>query len=184
MARDVDNVWVGADGRAYFGLTTVTAPTDATTTLSTDFAELGWVSEDGLTEGASEQYTEIKTWDGTVARKILTSSERTFQLTLLETNENTLEFYYSGDTVEAIAGGSKIEITTPSSVRWSMVFDVVDGANTCRIYLTNCEVSGRGDVVYKNGEPVGYNVTVTAYPDTDGVVATKFYDVDYSATAS
>ena len=184
MAREVDNVWVGADGRAYFGSTTATAPTNATAALAGEWAELGWISEDGLTEAASESYNEIKAWDGTVARKVLTSSERTFALTFLESNEHTLEFYYSGDVVAAISGGSKIEVTTPSRVQWSMCFDVVDGSNTCRIYAANVEVTGRGDVVYKNGEAVGWNITVTAYPDTNGVVFTKFFDVDLSDTES
>lgn len=185
MARDVDNIWVGADGRAYFcAAAAAVAPTDATSAVSGVFAELGWISEDGLTEAVSESYNEIKSWDGTVVRKVLTGSERTFKMTFLETNENTLELYYSGDTVEAIAGGSKIDITTPSSVRWAFVVDVVDGDNTVRIYLENAEVTGRGDVVYKNGQAVGYEVTVTAYPDSNGVVGSKFFSDDYSDTAS
>ena len=32
----------------------------------------------------------------------------------------------------------------------------------------------RGDVVYKNDEAIGYEVTITCYPDQNGVKAYKY----------
>jgi hypothetical protein len=56
---------------------------------------------------------------------------------------------------------------TPATTggRKSFVIDVVDGSDLLRIYIPEGEVSEVGDVVYASGEPIGYEVTVRAYPN-------------------
>jgi hypothetical protein len=46
-----------------------------------------------------------------------------------------------------------------------------DGSDLIRIVVPDGQVVERGDVVYKNDTPIGYQVTVTAYPDASGVKA-------------
>jgi hypothetical protein len=182
MARDVDAVYVGADGRGYVAPRGTSAPTSASSTLNAAFKELGWIHEDGLTEAANADSAEIKAWDGTTVRKVMTGSEFTFQVKFLETNEQTLELYYSGSAVAANTGQSKIDVKAPTGDRRAFVFDVLDGSHVVRIYIADGEVTERGDIVYANGEAIGYEVTITAYPDTNGTSFTKFFDEDFTAS--
>lgn len=183
MARDVDAVYVGADGRGYVAPRGTSAPTSASATLNAAFKELGWLHEDGLVEAANADSAEIKAWDGTTVRKVMTSSEFTFQVKLLETNEHTLELYYSGSAVATDGGtGSKVDVKAPESDRRAFVFDVLDGAHVARIYIPDGEVTERGDITYANGEPIAYDVTITAYPNSNGVSFTKFFDEDFTAS--
>jgi hypothetical protein len=183
MARDVDAVYVGADGRGYVAPRGTTGPTSAAATLNALFKELGWLHEDGLTEAANADSAEIKAWDGTTVRKVMTSSEFTFQLKFLETNKHTLELYYSGSDVSGDGGtGSKIAAKGPENDRRSFVFDVLDGDHIARIYIPDGEVTERGDISYANGEAIAYEVTITAYPDSTGVSFTKFFDKDFTAS--
>jgi hypothetical protein len=173
MARSADSVWVGADGRAYVAPTGTTAPTNATAALSATYKEIGWISEDGIVEGVSEDYNEIKGWDGSVVRKVRTSSDRTLKFTALETNATVLDLFYAGSTVAA--DGKKITIGSSSSAKKMFVFDVLDGDSICRIVVANGEVTERGDVTHANGEGTAYEFTITAYPDSNGVTMTKLY---------
>ena len=182
MARDVDAVLVGADGRGYVAPLATSAPTNASATLNAAFKELGWIHEDGLVEAANADTAEIKAWDGTTVRKVMTGSEFTFQVRFLETNEETLELYYSGSAVAANSGQSKIEVKAPTNDRRSFVFDVLDGSKVTRIFIPDGEVTERGDITYANGEAISYEVTITAYPDSDGVSFVKFFDEDFTAS--
>lgn len=183
MARDVDAVYVGADGRGYVAPRGTSAPTSASATLNAAFKELGWLHEDGLVEAANADSAEIKAWDGTTVRKVMTSSEFTFQVKLLETNEETLELYYAGSTVAADdSTGSKVDVKSPDNDRRAFVFDVLDGPHVARIYIPDGEVTERGDITYANGEAIAYDITITAYPNSDGVSFTKFFDEDFTAS--
>lgn len=181
MARNVANVWVGADGRAYVAPTGTSAPANASASWSGAWAELGWTSEDGLTEGQNEQYSEIKGWDGTVLRKVLTSTEKTFQLTFQEINKHVLELYHSNSTVEWISGGSQLDVATPSNDLRAFGFDIADGDRVVRVVIPSGEVTARGDITYKNDQAIQAQVTITAYPDENGVTATFLFTEDYSS---
>jgi len=65
----------------------------------------------------------------------------------------------------------------PSSTggRQSFILDVVDGAELLRTYIPQGEVTEVGDVVYASGSAIGYEVTITAYPDTTLGASAKTY---------
>ena len=56
----------------------------------------------------------------------------------------------------------------------AFVLNVVDGAEIIRLYVGNGELTERGEVPYQSGEAVMYPVTITAYPDDNGNLMTKF----------
>lgn len=178
MSRDATQVAVGADVRAYVGPTGSTAPSNASSTPDAAFKDLGWVNEDGLTEASTISTSDIKGTDGTVLRRVITDQGKSFKLTFLESkNTNVLGLYYGSATTITGATGPVTTISVKAKTRdlRAFVFDVVDGDDIVRLYTDNAEVTSTGDIVYNaKGDPVGYEVEVTVYPDTSGLFFKKF----------
>jgi hypothetical protein len=173
MATTAENVRVGTTGAIYVGDVAATAPTGATSAL-TGFTELGYVSADGVTETRDRSTNQIRAWQNSdLVREVVTEATATFQCMLLETTLETLAAYY-GSTVDIEDGSIEIDPSATGG-RQSFVIDLVDGADAIRTYIPAGEILSVGEQVYQNGEPVGYDVTITAYASASGFSFKKFY---------
>lgn len=163
MSLDSSNVRVAVTGAVSVGATTATAPTGTSGAL-TGFTDLGYVGEDGVTETRDRASDSIKGWqNGATVRTVVTEGTLTYQFVMLETKKETVELYYGTTVTEAAAEGNFVIVPTATGGRKSFVIDVVDGAELERVYIAEGEVTEVGDKVYANGEPIGYDVTITAY---------------------
>jgi hypothetical protein len=163
---DSTKVRVAVSGEVLVGATTAAAPT-GTAGTTVGFQALGFVSEDGVTETRERSSDTIKAWqNAATVRTIITDATLTFGLTLIETNPDTVELYYGVDVTPGVADGSFVVIPAATGGRKSFIIDVIDGAELIRTYVPSGEVTEVGDKVYASGEPVGYEITITAYPDT------------------
>lgn len=166
MATDSSKVRVAVTGAVSVGATTAAAPTGTSGTL-TGFNDLGLISEDGVTETRDRSTDDIKAWqNGATVRTVVTDGTLTFNFTLLETKKETVELFYGTTVTAAASDGSFVVVPTATGGRKSFVLDVVDGAELIRVYVPQGEVTEVGDRVYSNGEPIGYEVTITAYADS------------------
>ena len=148
------------------GATTATAPT-GTAGTTTGFTGLGFVSEDGVTETRDRSSDDIKAWqNATTVRTVITDATLTYSFTLIETKKETVELYYGTTVTAAVAEGDFVIVPANTGGRKSFIIDVVDGAELIRTYIPQGEVTEVGEKVYASGEPIGYEVTITAYPDT------------------
>ena len=85
MATNSDNVLVGVTGAIYKAPAGTTLPTSAYAALDVAFKELGFVTEEGVTEAQLTQVTNLRAWqNGTVVRKVQTEHDVTYQFTLME----------------------------------------------------------------------------------------------------
>ena len=174
MALTSANVRVGVTGSVYKAPTGTTAPTDTGTALAAGFVDQGYISDGGVSESRSVTSQDIKAWqNGEVVRTVVTDGKVTYSFTLIETTEAVLEAYYGTTATLGATEGSITVAPTTTGGRSSWVFNIVDGTNLLRIYVAEGEITEWGDIQYASGEPIGYQVTVTAYP-VAGVVATKF----------
>lgn len=171
-------VRVGITGEVNVAPVGTAAPTNSTSALNASFVGLGYVSEDGVTESWDDSVDTIKAWQNNqVVRAVTTDSVATFQFVLIETKGKTQELYYKGSTIAVVGAGQwKIDVKGAQSDPRAWVIDVLDGTKHYRIYIATGEVTERGAIVYSNGEPIGFDVTVTAYADANGVLFTKFSD--------
>lgn len=166
-------VRVGTTGAFYVGATSAAAPTTATGTL-TGFTALGYTSMDGVTETRDRSTNQIRAWQNSdLVREVVTESTATFQTMLLETSTATLAAYY-GATLNATNGSIEVDPSATGG-RKSFVIDVIDGADAIRTYIPSGEILSVGEQVYQNGEPIGYDITVTAYVGSGGFAFKKFY---------
>jgi hypothetical protein len=170
MPVDAGNVRIGiadsSTGGVYSGIIGTVLPTTATASLAGGFIQLGYISEEGVTQHVGQDTQTIVAWQGAaVVRKIQTSHELTYQFVMIETNDATLEEYYGNHA----AGTS--EITGDVLAHKSYVIEMADGTDLLRVVIPDGQPIDLADVVYRNNEVIGYGVTVSAYPDTNGVKA-------------
>jgi hypothetical protein len=172
MALDSSNVRVAVTGVISVGTAAAAAPTNGTSALGTGWADLGYAGEDGVTETRDRSTNTIRGWqNGDVLREVVTEASVTYQTVLVETKKETVELYYGG-TVDN-ATGSLVIVPASTGGRKKFVLDIIDGDEYVRAYIPEGEVVEVGDQVYANGEPIGYDVTIRAYPsstilDADG----------------
>lgn len=175
MSLNANAVRVAITGAAYVAPPGTTMPTDSEAVWPTGVTDVGWISDDGITESNSSDTTEIKGWQGgQTVRKVISSSEMTFKFTCIETSKTVLELYHKGSKVITTDGKSVLAIKAPGPDRRMFGFDVIDGDSHVRIVVPDGEVTETGDITYKSDEAIAYELTVTAYPGPDGTVAIKY----------
>jgi len=164
MALDATKVRVAVTGVVSKGLTSATAPTSEAVAL-TGFTDLGFVGEDGVSYTAAGEgdTTPIKAWqNGQTVRTIRSATEEnpSWTFTLLETKLETVETYFGATVTQTASNGTYNIDTTTVRGYDSYVIDVVDSAELIRVYIPKGIVTEVGDLVYANGEPIGYEVTI------------------------
>lgn len=164
MALNSANVRVAVTGALSVAPVGTTAPADSVAALNAAFKDLGYVSDDGVTETRGRSTNTIRGWQNAdVVREVVTESDFKLQATLIETKKETVELFY-GSTVSGVDGSVLVKPSVTGG-RKAFVLDVVDGTELIRIYIPQGEVTEVGDTVYASGEPIGFEVTITGYPD-------------------
>lgn len=179
---DAELARLGVTGALRTGPLGSTLPTSMTP-WAAPIVNLGYISDDGITESRSEDRTEFTSWQSlTPIRTEVTTRQVTFQTTLWETNWNTISLYY-GVGIEDVTldetGTIDVVIFDEKGKpkRDLRVFgiDVVDDIYARRAIIPYGEVTERGDIVYKSDTLIGYEVTLTAYAGADGVSVRRMF---------
>lgn len=189
--NNTENVSTGkgkVSGYAYVAPKSATAPTDATTALPSDFVNLGYINEDGLTNSIETDIENKTDWNGDTVLTVTTSREETFGFTLMETKGAVLKEVFGDDNVDVTAQSGdtpeKIVAKGKNSEREEKiyVFEVVLTNNRVeRIVVPKGKVTEIGEITYQSGENLGYELTVTALPDTDGNTSYRYITTVTSA---
>lgn len=146
-------------------------PTDATTALNQAFKNLGYVSEDGVTNSDERSTDDIKAWGGDTVNTVQTEKKDTFKYTLIEAlNVEVLKEVYGDSNVSGkLETGITIKSNSKELDPHSIVIETVLTDNALkRIVLPNAKVTEVGEITYGDSDNVGYETTVTCYPDGSG----------------
>lgn len=151
-------------------------PKNAKEALNAAFKGLGYVSEDGLTNSVETDSEEVKAWGGDTVLKLSTSRTETFSWTFIQAlDEDVLAEVYGAANVTTSADGIKVLHNATELPRRSYVIEMLmTGGRIKRIVIPNAQITEVGEISYKDGEPVGFEVTLTAFPDTDGNTVTEY----------
>lgn len=158
-------------GAVSVAATSVTLPTDATTALASGFTSLGYVSEDGVTNENSPSSDDIKAWGGDIVMTLLAEKPDRWKMTLIEAlNIDVLKVVYGDANVSGtLANGITVNAKAAQPIAHAYVIDMVmtNGA-VRRVVLPEAYVAEVGEIVYKDNEAVGYEVTLLCVPDASG----------------
>jgi len=169
------DVRVAVTGGVYTAPAGTAVPTTVSGALNGAFEELGYLSEEGVTQTIDESTTRIKAWqNGDTVRVVQDSHAVTYAMTFLETSEAVLEAYYGN------YDAGVVEIRGDSRTRQPWVLNIVDGDHLMRVVIPDGEITDRGDVQYVNGNAVMYPVTIECYPDGTGAKAYVYTDLEES----
>ena len=159
----------GIDGGIYAAPLGSTIPTDATTSLADAFKNLGYISEDGVTNSISRTSEDIKEWGGDVVESVNTEQTDDFKFKAIEAlNTDLLKAIYGSSNVTA-STTIAVSVKNADPAAMSYVIDIAQkGGKLKRIVIPNGKITAIGDIVYKANEAVGYDLTVRAGLDSSG----------------
>lgn len=173
MALTADNVRIALTGAVYVAPVGTTVPTAIDGVLDNAFKDLGYLSDEGVTITPTIDVSEVVAWQNqdTVRRAITRTHEISF--TAIETNVEVLKLAYAS-AASSSGTGTKFELGSGSGKR-ALVIDCVDGGSGfVRHVAPIVELTDIGDIVYVNGDPVGYELTLSVFK-TDGVDITSYH---------
>lgn len=178
MAVNSNNVFVGGPDQATTGAIlsgTGTLPTTVVGTIPGTFHDSGYISSDGLKLTPSTSTESIKDWSGKEIRKLLTEFTGELSWAHLELNEESLKNYFGDANVTVAAATSTTGTRTTSKLvgeqsptkEW--IFKIKDGAKKVLITVPFGQVTDRGEIEFVNSNAITLPVTLSTYPDANGV---------------
>lgn len=170
MAMNADNVAVVrpvVNGAVWTAAAKTAVPTSASEELGDTFGSLGWISEDGITMSINKESEDIKGFGGDTVVTIQTSHDVEFTFKPMEWNANVLTEMFGTDNVTA---DTMAKITSDELPERVYVFDL-RGRNgeKIRYVIPNCKITEIGELAIKHSEPMAAELTIKAFPDSNGV---------------
>jgi hypothetical protein len=146
-------------------------PTDAKTELDPAFKNLGFISDDGIKNENTASSEDVKAWGGAIVNTVQKEKTDKFKMTYIEgMNINVLKFIYGKSNVEGdLDTGITIKVGLEEAEPQVMVIDsVLQGGYLKRVVIPMAKLTELGEISYSDSETLGYESTVSAFPDSDG----------------
>lgn len=144
-------------------------PISATAALSAEYKDLGFVSDAGITNNNTADTENVYAWGGTPVLNIINEKPDEWTLKLIESlNPNVLNTIYGDDNVAVDLDNKSIQIkATAADIPDAVyVFDIaLKGGALKRIVIPIGSLGEVGEIVYKDDEPIGYEITIKAMDD-------------------
>lgn len=176
---DSKNVSVGkplSTGGIYSAPTDATLPTDAKGPLDAKFVNLGYAAKAGVVNSIDGDVADIEAWGGDTVLSVRTSRKETFKHTFIETNEAVLKEVYGPSNVKKATGGDLSVLHNAKELpNRAYAYEILlTGDRVKRIIIPEAKITEIGDVTYVDDEAIGYEVTLTAFPDSEGNTAYEY----------
>lgn len=160
-----------------------TLPTDASTALGADFANLGYVTSDGITINRETESNDFKDLSGDTVLTVISSVKDTVGFNLMETRTAALkEIYGQSNVTETTATGTtKITVSQDSNElpqRAYVMEFALTGGRKMRKVIPLGKITELGEQTYQSGEAISYPATLTCAPDTNG--KTMYTYIEYT----
>jgi hypothetical protein len=153
-------------------------PDDATTALTAEWLDAGYVSSDGLVQTIDASDDKIVAWGGDIVKVVRTEHSVSYTFTLIETRSaDALKLMFGEENVTVTDGLISVDLVAGMVPRASFVFDMKDEKGV-RVVVEDGQPAISGDVNFVDEDVIGYEVTVEAFPNDKGVKATLMVEGD------
>lgn len=172
---------------AWFAPEGTTLPEDATTSLTNAFKDAGNCDPKGIDIKTNTSSTPIKSFGSLQPQGVLyTDQTQTVDVTFQETNPISVAVY-KGLELDGVAvapdGSFSVQTKMPEDIRYVAVFDAFSQfGDPLRFVAPNVSNTDPGDQNLQMGQVFDRAVTLTLYPDANGVSLYEFYVVSGLAT--
>lgn len=139
--------------------------------LNAAFKNLGYVSEDGIVNSNSPSGGKVRAWGGSTVMNYTEDKPDTFQMKLLEAfNSDVLKTIYQEKNVKVESNGDiAVTATAEDAEQACWVVDMIlKGGRAKRIVIPIASITEMQEINYRDNEPVGYGITLSAEPDAAG----------------
>lgn len=178
---DVNNVTAAKPAKAgsvYRAPLGTQIPVSTSEQLNAAFKCLGYISEDGVTNSNSPSSDKVKAWGGDTVLNFFDEKPDTWKFKMIEAmNLEVLKTVYGDKNVTgtSLTEGLKVDATSEEYEYCIWVIDMILKGNVAkRIVIYNASVTEVAEIVYKDNESVGYELTISALPNTSSVTHTEY----------
>lgn len=154
-------------GAVFCADTTATLPTTASASLGVGYADLGYISTDGVKNGTEMTVETVKAWGGDVVLAAENGKVDTFVMRFVEgTNVDVLKTVYGDGNVEGdLSTGITVRANSVEHTEKIIVIDTILKGNAIkRLVIPRGKLTAVGEIQYVDNVPIGYDGTFTALP--------------------
>ena len=169
----------GVSGGYFFSApSSVTPPTDISTALPTSFVNLGFISEDGVTESIETDSESMVDMNGDTVYTASSSRTETITLTLIEVKESALKEIYGQSMVTTANDLITVKHGAHDDPARVYVLELVlrDGRRWRQVVPAG-QVTEVGEMTLASGEMAGREITITCNVDAAGVSVYDYIEV-------
>lgn len=191
--NSASNVTAGkpkVEGAIYTALTSasLTLPTDTDTALASGYECVGYVSEDGVKRAKEISAESIKAWGGDTVLRTRTANDTSFTFKLIEYLKKIVQqiAYGASNVTGDLSTGMAVQDKPAYSGdhRVWVIDQIMTGNVKSRIVIPDAIVTAIGEIVYKDSEAAGYEVTLGTIPDSSGVTVYEYLKTPAASGAS
>lgn len=161
----VNEVMLGAGqatGMFYHAPAGTSLPATPSDSLAS-WTKVGDVTEDGITWGASRDFTPLKNWAGKIKRQLPGTDPQTIKVPIMDTTKEVFKVLFGASKVTTDADGN---ITVDTSTleapdAEAFLFIMKDGDRLSMFGTTSGFISGLDDVTFKPNEAVTWTATIS-----------------------
>lgn len=166
---DAARLWEGADFYTAPLGTEIPEFSDEVSTVAA-WKPVGLLSEDGSSETRNDDITDHYAWGGILVRTTKSRHKRQITVTCLEDNLTVFGLVNPGSETSTAGAVNRRTVKVPKGNRVSFFLELRDGDITRRRHIHSGEVESVGEVSLSDSALTAYALTITIYPDADGVL--------------
>ena len=163
-----------AGGYGFSAPAGTTAPTGYSSTLGSAFANMGFISSDGMEESIDADSEEVTDLNGEVVCVLESKETEKLTFTLISTTDDALKEMHGHANVTTATSMTTVQHKAGSFTERVYAFELLtkDGKKWRKV-APNAKVTSRGPIVHGAGNVYAREIELTCSPDASGV---RVYD--------